>query len=141
LDIIVQRYLVPTVRAAIKLQNHDPDAAIDLLRGTVQYDLAFTRSFDYLYPAYIRGLAYLESGDGRSAADEFQKLIDNPGLCWAYITGPLARLQLGRAQKMSGDDALARKSYEGFLSLWKDADPDIPIYQQAKAEYARQRKE
>jgi eukaryotic-like serine/threonine-protein kinase len=60
-DTIVQKYLVPTVRAAVKLQQHDPDAAIDLLRGTVQYDLAYPQSFDYLYPAYIRGLAYLES--------------------------------------------------------------------------------
>jgi tetratricopeptide (TPR) repeat protein len=137
LDTIVQKYLVPTVRAAIKLQKHDPDAAIDLLRGTIHYDLAYTLSFDYLYPAYIRGLAYLESGDGRSAAGEFQKLIDNPGLCWEYITCPLARLQLGRAERLMGDNASARKSYEEFLNIWKEADPDLPIYRQAKAEYAR----
>jgi hypothetical protein len=118
------------------LQQHDP-AAIDLLRGTVPYDLADTDSFDYLYPAYIRGLAYLESGDGRSAAGEFQKLIDNPGLCWEYITGPLARLQLGRAQRLMGDNASARKSYEEFISIWKDADPDLPVHRQAKAEYAQ----
>jgi tetratricopeptide (TPR) repeat protein len=135
-DLTVQRYLVPTVRAAVKLQQHDPTAAIDLLRGTVQYDLAVTNSFDYLYPAYIRGLAFLESGDGRSAAGEFQKLIDNPGMCWEYITGPLARLQLGRAQRLMGDKASARKSYEEFLSIWKDADPDLSVYRQAKAEYA-----
>jgi DNA-binding winged helix-turn-helix (wHTH) protein len=140
LDTIVQSYLVPTVRAAVKLQQHDPDAAIDLLRGTVQYDLADTLSFDYLYPAYIRGLAYVESGDGRSAAREFQKLIDNPGLCLEYITGPLAWLQLGRAEKLMGDNASARKSYEEFLTLWKDADPDLPIYRQAKAEYAQLQK-
>jgi DNA-binding winged helix-turn-helix (wHTH) protein len=140
LDTIVQKYLVPTVRAAAKLQQHDPAAAIDLLRGTIRYDLADTQSFDYLYPAYIRGLAYIESGDGRSAAGEFQKLIDNPGLCLESITGPLAQLQLGRAQKMMGDEAAARKSYETFLDLWKSADPDIPIYQQAKAEYAKLRK-
>jgi DNA-binding winged helix-turn-helix (wHTH) protein/tetratricopeptide (TPR) repeat protein len=140
LDTIVQKYLVPTVRAAIKLRQHDPDAAVDLLRGTVQYDLAFTQSFDYLYPAYIRGLAYLESGDGRSAALEFQKLIDNPGLCWGYITGPLARLQLGRAERLMGDNASARKSYEEFLTIWKDADRDLPIYRQAKAEYGQLKK-
>ncbi len=137
LDTIVQKYLIPTVRAAVKLQQHDPAAAIDLLRGTLPYDLANTKSFDYLYPAYIRGLAYLESGDGRSAAGEFQKLIDNPGLCLWFVTGPLAWLQLGRAQKMMGDEAAARKSYEKFLSLWKGADPDVPIYQQAKTEYAK----
>ncbi len=141
LDTIVQRYLVPTVRAAVKLQQHDPKATIDLLRETSQYDLAVTDSFDHLYPAYIRGLAYLESGDGRSAAGEFQKLIDNPGMCWGFITGPLARLQLGRAQRLMGDKASARKSYEEFLSIWKDADADLPIYRQAKAEYARLQKE
>jgi tetratricopeptide (TPR) repeat protein len=139
LDTIVQKYLVPTVRAAVKLRQHDPDAAVDLLRGTIQYDLAFTQSFDYLYPAYIRGLAYLESGDGRSAAVEFQKLIDNPGLCWGYITGPLARLQLGRAERLMGDNASARESYQEFLTIWKDADRDLPIYRQAKAEYVRLR--
>jgi eukaryotic-like serine/threonine-protein kinase len=140
LDTIVQKYLVPTIRASVKLQKHDPNAAIDLLRGAIQYDLAFTQSFDYLYPAYIRGLAYLELGDGRSAGGEFQKLIDNPGLCSEFITGPLARLQLGRAQRMMGDNASARKSYEEFLSTWNDADPDLPVYRQAKAEYAQLQK-
>ena len=124
----------------MKLQQHDPAAAIDLLRGTVQYDLADTDSFGYLYPAYIRGLAYLGSGDGRSAAGEFQKLIDNPGLCREYITSPLARLQLGRAQRLMGDNASARKSYEEFLNIWKDADPDLPVYREAKAEYAQLQK-
>jgi len=137
LDTIVQKYLVPTVRAAVKLQSHDPNAAIGLLRETVQYDLAYTQSFDFVYPAYIRGLAYLDSGDGQSAAREFQKLIDNPGLCWEFITGPLARLQLGRAARLMGNNAAARESYEEFLNIWKDADPDVPIYRQAKAEYAQ----
>jgi eukaryotic-like serine/threonine-protein kinase len=68
-------------------------------------------------------------------------LIDNPGLCWDFITGPLAWLQLGRAQRLMGDNVSARKSYEEFLRIWKDADPDVPIYQQAKAEYARLQKE
>jgi hypothetical protein len=91
LDTIVQKYLVPTVRAAVKLQKHNPNAAIDLLRESVQYDLAYTGSFDYLYPAYIRGLAYLELGDGQLAANEFQKLIDNPGFVLGVYhrpTGP-----------------------------------------------------
>jgi DNA-binding winged helix-turn-helix (wHTH) protein len=135
-DTLVQHYFVPAIRAAIKLGQHDPAAAIDLLRGTVKYDLAFT-GFDYLYPAYIRGLAYLELGDGRAASAQFQKMIDNPGFTVRHVTGALAWLQLGRAQKMMGDEAAARKSYETFLSFWKDADPEIPIYQQAKAEYAR----
>jgi eukaryotic-like serine/threonine-protein kinase len=138
-DTLVQHYFVPTIRAAIKLRQHDPATAIDLLRGTAKYDLAFT-GFDYLYPTYIRGLAYLELGNGQSAAAQFQKLIDNPGFTVRHVTGALAWLQLGRAQTMMGDEAAARKSYEAFLDLWKNADPNIPIYQQAKAEYAKLRK-
>jgi tetratricopeptide (TPR) repeat protein len=140
-DTLVQHYFIPTIRAAIKLRQHDPAAAIDLLRGTAKYDLAFTGSFESVYPAYIRGLAYVGLGDGQSAAAQFQKLIDNPGFSVRHVIGPLARLQLGRAQKMMGDNASARKSYEEFLSIWKDADPDIPIYREAKAEYARLGKE
>jgi eukaryotic-like serine/threonine-protein kinase len=136
-DTLVQHYLIPTIRAAIKLQQHDPAAAIDLLRGTVKYDLAFTGSFESVYPAYIRGLAYVGLGDGQSAAAQFQKLIDNPGFSVRHVIGPLAWLQLGRAQKMMGNNAAARKSYEEFLSIWKDADSDIPIYREAKAEYAQ----
>ncbi len=135
-DTLVQHYFIPTMRAAIKLRQHDAAAAVELLRGTAKYDLAFTGSV-YLYPTYIRGLAYLELGDGRSAAAQFQKMIDNPGFSVRHVTGPLAWLQLGHAQKMMGDEAAARRSYETFLNLWKDADPDIPIYQQAKTEYAK----
>jgi tetratricopeptide (TPR) repeat protein len=133
----VQHYFIPTIRAAIKLRQHDPAAAVDLLRGTAKYDLAFTGLFDYLYPAYIRGLAYMDLGDGQSAAAQFQKLIDNPGFSVRHVIGPLARLQLGRAQKMMGDNVSARESYEEFLSIWKDADPDLPVYRQAKDEYAQ----
>jgi hypothetical protein len=104
------------------------------------YDLGFTGWFVSVYPAYIRGLAYLGLGDGQSAAAQFQKLIDNPGFTVRHVTGPLAWFQLGRAQKMMGDEAATRKSYKTFLDLWKNADPDIPIYQQAKAEYAKLRK-
>jgi DNA-binding winged helix-turn-helix (wHTH) protein len=136
-DTLVRHYFIPTIRASIKLRQHDPAAAIDLLRGTAKYDLAFTGVVDSVYPAYIRGLAYVAIGDGQSATAQFQKLIDNPGFSVRHVIGPLARLQLGRAQKMMGDNESARKSYEEFLNIWKDADPDIPIYRQAKAEYAQ----
>src|SRR5580704_5119401 len=139
-DTLVQHYFIPTIRAAIKLHQHDPAAAIDLLRGTAKYDLAFTASFESVYPAYIRGLANLDLDDGQLAAAQFQKLIDHPGFTVRHVTGPLAWLQLGRAQKMMGDEAATRNSYETFLDLWKNADPDIPIYQQAKAEYSKLRK-
>ena len=76
-------------------------------------------------------------GDGTQAAAAFQKLLDHQGLVGRDVLGALSHLQLARAQKLVGDQAAARRSYEDFLTLWKDADPDIPIYQQAKAEYAK----
>ena len=137
LNTVVQNYSLPTIRAAMKLHENDPTTAVEILRPTVKYDLAFADGFNSLYPAYIRGLAYLQMGEGRLAAAEFQKLLDHPGIVGRQITGALSHLQLARAQQMMGDQAAARKSYEDFLTLWKDADSDIPIYQQAKAEYAK----
>jgi hypothetical protein len=105
-----------------------------------KYELADPDSFSVLYPAYIRGLAYLQMHEGRLAAAEFEKLLAHPSLVGTAVTGALSRVQLARAQRMMGDEAAARKSYEDFLILWKDADPDIPIYQQARAEYVELRK-
>ena len=90
-----------------------------------------------LYPVYLRGLAYLEKGEGEHAAAEFQKILDHRGVIANCATAALTRLQLGRAQAMMGDKDAARKSYQDFLTLWKDADSDIPIYKQAKAEYSK----
>ncbi len=140
LDTVVLNYYLPTIRAATKLNQHDPAAAVEILRGTVKYDLSFVPGFNSLYPAYIRGLAYLQLRQGRMAAAEFQKLLDHPGIVGTDVTGPLARLQLGRAYEIMGDHATARRWYEEFLTIWKDADPDIPIYREAKAEYARLKK-
>jgi tetratricopeptide (TPR) repeat protein len=140
LDTVVQNYCLPTIRAAMKLHENDPAGALEILRPTVMYDLAYPPGFNSIYPAYIRGLAYLQMGEGRLAAAEFQKLLDHPGVVGRQVTGVLSHLQLARAQRMTGDQAAARKSYEDFLTLWKGADSDIPIYQQAKAEYAGLRK-
>ena len=136
---MVQNHCLPTIRAAIKLQENDPAAAIAILRPTIKYDLADADSFNSLYPAYIRGLAFLQMGEGRLGGLEFQKLIDHPGRVEREVTGALSHLQLARAQKLMGDQVAARKSYEDFLTLWQDADSDIPIYQEAKAEYAKLR--
>jgi eukaryotic-like serine/threonine-protein kinase len=141
LDTLVQNYHLPTIRAAMKLNENDPAAAIAALQPSLKYELSWNYSFNGLYPAYIRGLAYLQLGEGRLAAAEFQKLQDHRGLVGTDVIGALAHLQMARAQKMMGDEASARKAYEDFLTLWKDADSDIPIYQQAKAEYAKLRKE
>ena len=137
LDTVVQNYCLPTIRAAVKLNQHDPAAAVEILRGTAKYDLSVATCFNGLYPAYIRGLAYLELGQPRMAAAEFQKLLDHPGIVGRDVTSPLVRLQLGRAYETMGDQVTARKWYEEFLTIWKDADPDIPILKQAKAEYAK----
>jgi hypothetical protein len=135
-DTLVQKYYIPTIRASIKLYERDPSEAIALLRDTEKYDLAFTPSFNYIYPAYIRGLAYLGLGDGKAAATQFQKQIDHPGFGIRHVIGPLAWLQLARAQRMMGDEADARTSYQTFLGLWKDADADLPLRQNAQAELA-----
>jgi serine/threonine protein kinase/tetratricopeptide (TPR) repeat protein len=141
---LLQNFELPTIRAAIELHKSQPARAIEILQSASPYDLASPPdSFETLassvalYPSYLRGLAYLQLGQGREAAAEFQKMVDHPGMLGDFITAPLSHLQLGRAQAMMGDKAAARKSYQDFLTIWKDADPDIPIYQQAKAEYAR----
>ena len=90
-----------------------------------------------LYPAYLRGEAYLRLGRGSEAATEFQKLLGHPGVVLNFPLGALARLGLGRAYALQGDKTKARATYQDFLTLWKDADPDIPILKQAKVEYAK----
>jgi tetratricopeptide (TPR) repeat protein len=137
-DTLVQNYTLPAIYAAIKLRQNDPAGAITILQPALRYDLAYPPSgFNSLYPAYLRGLAYLRMGDGRLAAPEFQKLIDHPAIVGRNDIGALSYLQLGRAQTMTGEKAAARNSYEIFLTLWKDADSDIPALKQAKAEYAK----
>ena len=133
---IMQDYSLPTIRAAIELQKNNPARAIEILKVTTPYELGFG-AFSSMYPAYIRGEAYLKLGQGQLAAAEFQKLIDHPGIVSNFVTGALAHLQLARAQVMAGDNAAAHKSYAQFLALWNDADAEIPVYKQAKAEYAR----
>jgi eukaryotic-like serine/threonine-protein kinase len=140
LDTLVQNYWLPTIRAAMKLSANDPTGAIAALEPSRKYELSFNYSFNGLYPAYIRGLAHLQLGDGRSAGAEFQKLVDHKGLVGVDAIGALAHLQMARALKMTGDEASARQWYEDFLSLWKNAEPNIPIYQQARSEYFKLRK-
>lgn len=93
--------------------------------------------FGALYPVYVRGEAYLAAGQGAQASAEFQKILDRRGVVVSDPVGALARLQLGRAFALSGDNAKAKITYQDFLALWKEADPDIPILEQARKEYAR----
>ena len=136
-DTMLQQYGLPIIRAAIALQQNNNSRAIEELRNTVQYDLASPQGFGDMYPAYLRGLAYLRLRQGRLAEAEFQKMIDHSGLLAWNVIGALAHLQIARAQQMSGEIQQAKASYESFLRLWKDADPDLLIYQQAKAEYSQ----
>jgi eukaryotic-like serine/threonine-protein kinase len=144
LDTMMQSYWLPSIKAAIELNKDNPSEAIEILKPAMQYELGYTfaaapgiASFGTIYPAYLRGRAYLQAGQGQQAAAEFQKLIDHRGILGNFMLGSLAYLQLARAQAMAGDEEAARKSYQDFFALWKDADPDIPIYRQAKAEAAK----
>jgi hypothetical protein len=112
------------------------------LRAAEPYELgmsgiAFFGCFGGLYPAYLRGEAYLLLHRWRDAELEFQKILDHPGIVIADPIGALANLQLGRAYASSGDHARAKGADEDFLKLWKNADPDIPIRKKARSEYAK----
>jgi len=133
---IMQNYTLPTIRGMIEIKKGDPRKAIEMLEAARPYELAMA-SYADLRPAYVRGLAYLQLRDGAKATDEFQKIVDDPGLVVNSIIGSLSFLQLARAEQIAGDHDPSRTHYQDFLALWKDADPDIPIYKQAKAEYAR----
>jgi len=139
-DLTLQAFSLPTIRAAIKLEENDPAAAIGILQPVAPYDLAIGDSFDHVYPAYLRGIAYLQLKKGDLAAAEFRKVLDHSGVVRGFVTGSLSILQLARAQVLMNDEEAGRKSYEDFLALWKNADPDLPIYKQAKAERAALRK-
>jgi eukaryotic-like serine/threonine-protein kinase len=138
LDTLVQRYWLPMVRVAVALERKDPSQAVELLKAasTIEYGQP-TYLAVFLCPVYLRGEAYLMLHDGNAAAVEFQKFVDHRGLVVNFPWGALARLGLARAYAMQGDTVKARKSYQDFLNLWKDADPDIPILKEAKTEYAK----
>jgi predicted Zn-dependent protease len=132
LDTIMQGYWLPTIRGAIELRPGRATEAIERLQAASSYELGG----DLLF-SYIRGQAYLVARNGNAAAAEFQKLLDHRGIVRNSPVGALAHLQFGRAYALSGDKTKARAAYQDFFALWKDADPDIPILKEAKAEYAK----
>jgi tetratricopeptide (TPR) repeat protein len=141
LNTTVNHYWLPVVYAYIELRDSHPERAVELLEGAVPDELAnplpqFTAG-GTLYPPYVRGQAYLALNKGKEAAVEFQKLVDHRTIVSNFPLASLAHLQLGRAYAMQGDTAKAKTAYQDFLTLWKDADPDIPILIAAKAEYAK----
>jgi serine/threonine protein kinase/tetratricopeptide (TPR) repeat protein len=134
LNTIVLSYWLPTVRASLELSRGNPATAGKVLETAAPYELG---GQGYLYAVYVRGRTYLLARKGKEAAAEFQKIVDHPGIVMNFPTGALAHLGLARAYVLSGEPTRARAAYQDFLTLWKDADPDIPILKQAKAEYAK----
>ena len=155
LDTQVQKLWLPAIRAQVALERKNPKAAFDALQpasGPLELaQILFVTNLSCLYPTYVRGQAYLAENDGKSAAAEFQKIVDNDGIVWNCWTGALAKLGLARAHALevktlrgnsqAAEADLARTralaAYKDFLALWKDADPNIPILKEAKAEYAK----
>jgi eukaryotic-like serine/threonine-protein kinase len=141
-DTAVRFNYAPTLRALLALKHGDPSRAVDLLQVSMPYELgeppsSFFGFYGALYPIYVRGEAYLALNRGREGAREFQKIIDHRGIVVSDPIGALAHLQLGRAFVLSGEKTKAKTAYEDFLTLWRDADSNIPILKQAKAEYAK----
>jgi serine/threonine protein kinase/tetratricopeptide (TPR) repeat protein len=136
---VLKVYWLPAIKAAIELNANNAAQSVEYLEAAAPYDLGTPPQFQVgtMYPAYVRGLAYLAQRNGPAAAAEFQKVLDHRGLVMNFVTGAMARLGLARAYAMAGDTAKAKAAYQDFLTLWKDADPDIPILKQAKAEYAK----
>jgi len=146
----MQSLWLPSIKAQLALDRKDPASALNALQSASPIELGnipFVMNISCLYPTYVRGEAYLADGQGAAAAAEFQKIIDHNGIVWNCWTGALAHLGVARANALQartsqGADADAARvralaAYKDFLTLWKDADPDIPILKQTKAEYAK----
>jgi len=146
----MQSLWLPTIQAQLALDRNNAAAALNRLEAATPIELGliqFVNNISCLYPLYVRGEAYLAAGQGRAAAEEFQKILDHSGIVWNCSTGAVARLEQARAYALEsrasqGADADAARvrtlaAYKDFLTLWKDADPDIPILKEAKAEYAK----
>jgi hypothetical protein len=151
LDTQMQSLWLPAIRARLALNRQNPAEALrdlEAAAGPIEFgSIQFSANVSGLYPTYIRGEAYLEAGQGSAAAAEFQKILDHSGIVWNCWTGALAHLGVARANALEaktsqGADADAARvralaAYKEFLTLWKDADPNIPILREAKAEYAK----
>ena len=144
-DTLVRFNYLPALRALLALNRSQPANAVDLLQTAIPYEggnpieggSEYLLGVGTLYPAYVRGMAYLAARRGHEAAAEFQKILDHRGIVISDPIGALTQMQLGRAYALAGEKDKARTAYTDFLTLWKDADPDIPILKRAKEEYAK----
>jgi tetratricopeptide (TPR) repeat protein len=137
---VLQKRYLPVMRAAVAMARGNAAEAIEHLRAVnsnTPYISNDPSSADGMEPAYLRGQAYLQLRQGKEAASEFQRVIDHPGIVVNALFGPLARIGLARAYVLQGDTAKARAAYQDFFTLWKGADPDIPVLKEAKAEYEK----
>ena len=150
LDTQMQSLWLPPIQAQLTLDRRNPAVALNALQAATPIELgqiSFVANISCLYPTHVRGEAYLAAGQGSAAAAEFQKIIDHSGIVWNCWTGALAHLGVARANALQaktsqGADADAARvralaAYKDFLTLWKDADPDVPTLKQARAEYAK----
>jgi tetratricopeptide (TPR) repeat protein len=133
-DAILGRYWLPSIQSAIEISRNNPGRAIEILQVASPLELGTAGP---LYPVHLRAEAFLSQHQGAAAAAEFQKILDHPSVVLNGIVGALAHLGLGRAYAIQGDTAKAHAAYQDFFALWKDADPDLPILKQAKAEYGK----
>jgi DNA-binding winged helix-turn-helix (wHTH) protein/Tfp pilus assembly protein PilF len=135
----VQKYWLPLIYAAIELRKQNGTKAVELLNTVASFDMAAPDEFSTstLYPAFVRGQAYLAVDDDMKAAEQFKRLTDHPGMVLNFPLGALARLELARAYSRTNDIAKASEQYQVFLQLWKDADPDNSVLKQAKSEYTK----
>jgi hypothetical protein len=139
-DTIVQFMWLPMIYAQAALDHHDPSKAIEILQVSTPFELGTSRPDTFmpsLCTAYLRGEAFLAADRGKEAAAEFQKILDHRGIVKNDLIGALAHLQMGRAYAMQADTLDAKTAYQDFLTLWKDADPDVPVLKQARIEYAK----
>ena len=150
LDTQMQSLWLPAIQAQLALDRKNSPAALNTLQTASHIELGqitFVLNISCLYPVYVRGEAYLAAGQGSTAAAEFQKILDHSGIVWNCWTGALAHLGVARAHALASKNSQgananaahvrALEAYKDFLTLWKDADPNIPVLQQAKAEYAK----
>jgi eukaryotic-like serine/threonine-protein kinase len=138
-DTLLNSVWLPTIRAEIEIGRGNGSGAVRLLESASPYELGLSEPEPSLFPVFVRGDAYLRAGNGKAAEAEFQKVLDHPALVGAFLHGALAHLELARARSLAGDVSGSRAAYQDFFALWKNADSDLAVLQQAKSEYAKLR--
>jgi predicted Zn-dependent protease len=136
-DTLLNQMSLPLAQAILALRQNEPAKALARLEATRPYELGAGPGSANFWPMYLRGEAFLRARDGAKASAEYQRITDHRGIAPLSLLYPLARLGAARGHALQGDIPKARNAYQDFFALWKDADPDIPILKQAKAEYTK----